>query len=345
MNKKIRNVILGISSAIIILGTSLYIYDCTRPYNIYEKAITKTENENIKHIKNKLISNGEIEELSSQSIDYMVDNTKKIIEIKKNILGKDETSEMLIVDNKLYSKDGEEYINIIDSDYLEEVTSNIKIEGNTTYDNYRDLLMDSVESKDIVMTKETKKVDNKDVALKVFSLTIDKEKAKNIISTYIEKDYIENLDVLVNETINSQIEISKATNVEYTEEEIQELNTQLKIALETSLKEKLNTIEYSDIKILVGVDSSGYVRYREESYDISIDGKGNTITNITEYIAFGSTVEITNPDNIKIKTVEEMVQKQTEEKKKTLKEYALDNPDKEVSVAAAETEKTQKENE
>lgn len=339
MNKTIKRILLGMGSLVMIFGISYGIYQYNKPTNLYERAVNKTEKQNKSHIKNTLISTGDLEELTSQSIDYLIDKKDKVIQVKKTIEGSNETSELLLVKDKVYVKTDDYYVDFANSEYLNSITDNLLVEGNSSYDEFQKALYKNVNKDTMRVEKEVKKIDGKDTKLKVLYLTIEKEKSKEIISSYIEKEYLSDLDLIVNETVKSQVEMSKSADIKFSEEDINKLKTELRTLLEKRLKEKISTIQYSDISIKLGVDSSGLIRYKEENYTLSIEGKENSIQSTTEYLDFGSSVEVTDPTKVTIKSLDEAMNEKKEEKKEEYKDYALENPDKNVSLSDVDKEK------
>lgn len=340
MSKLIKNIAISLGSVISILGISYFCYDYTRPYNIYKRAIAKTDKQNIFHIKNKLISEGDLDELFSQEVEYKVNKSKKVIEVFKTAEDNETKQEILIVDDKLYIKNGNEYSDILDSTYMKEITNGLKIKGNDIYDEFNSKLQNSIDKDSISVKKDVKKINNEDVSLKMINLNIDDKKAKKIISKYIEEDYLSNLNNLVDETIDSQVEVAKKSNITYiSDEEIANLKEELTKALKENLENKLSSMKYSDIQIKIGVDKHGYIRYSEENYTVSIDGKNNNIKNVTNYIAFGKKVGVTDPKTIKVKEIDKLIEKSKSNQKEEYKEYALENADKEVTLSDFEEDK------
>lgn len=342
INKKIKNICMGIGIVLFVFIGSCTIYSYTRPFNIYQRAVTKTMKENKTHIKNELISSGEIDELKSQQIEYSIDKKNQFVEIKGDSIGEDCT-EMLISKDKLYLKYGDDYVNIMDSDYINsltnKLTSSLNLDGDNIYDDYQQELINSIDKKNITKERVIQNINNKDMPLTMLTLTIDKDKAKDLIHSYIEKNFSKNMDQLVDETIAAQVSLTKASNITYTSDDIKTLKNIMLDNLKKSLQEKLNTIEYSDMKMLIGVDSIGYIRYREEEYELSIDNKKNSIKNTTEYLDFGKNVNLTNLDSVKVLSVEEFLANKKETQKEELKNFALKNPNKEISIENATQDK------
>lgn len=339
LHKHLNKILIGLGACIVLVGVSYFAYDYTKPFNVYERAFAKTNKENKVNIQNTLITSGEIEELNSQAIEYSVDRDKKIIEMKKNNGNDDSKTEILIDDKTLYLKieDGK-YVNIVDSDYLNEFTNNIKIEGNNIYDTFQEKIRDSFDKENIQENTIDKKIGDKDYKLKELTLVVPKEKAKDIILSYIKEDFYENSDKLIDETIKVQEQSYAKDGKQLSDEDKQKLKEQMSKIFATNLEDKLKNIEYSDITIKVGIDKSGYIRYREESYDVIMDNKSNTLRNITEYVSFGNDVTLTNPKEIELMDYEEYVNKKKQENKEEIKKYALENPDEDINLTKIKEE-------
>lgn len=344
LNKKSIIILILISLIMCIIGLSYFIYNFNKPFNIYERAYSQTIKENKIFIKNTLITSGDIEELNSQSIEYSVDKNKKIIDIIKNNGKDNEKSQLLIEDKKLYLKtEDEKYVNITNSSYLDEFTNNMKIEGNNVYDEFQQQIRDSFDKNNILKEKINKRIGDIDYKLIELTLTVPKEKAKEIISSYIKKDFSENSQELVEETILAQEQSILSTGKSLSNEDKKKLENEMLNLLKTNLEKKIESMDYSDITIKVCVDTEGYIRYREESYDIIIGEKTNTLKNITEYVLFGNNVEITNPKKIDIIDFETYIKEQKEKHKEEIKDFALENPDEDLSISNVK-QKTEEKN-
>lgn len=338
VKNKIINIIMFCIFVIAGTGAGSYIYYINQPVNVYERALKKTISENRTSIKNTVNTTGEIDGLTSQTILCSTDKEQKILEVSK--ADSDTQAQLLIVNNTLYLKDKEKYVNIADNNYIKTFTNNIKMAGNTDYDNFQEKIQESISKENLQLTKVTKKIGNIDVDLRMVDLVVPQKKAEKLISEYVKKDYEENAKKLVEETVAAQEKIS---NIKYTEEETNKLKAKLNKKIEDNLKEKLDNMSYSDIKIKVGIDNKGYIRYKEEKYSITLEGKSSNIQNITEYIAFGKNVEITNPNTIEKESLEEYLNNQKEKQKTSVKDSALNDPDGnlDLSISTKTEEKTQ----
>lgn len=323
MNTKIKKMLYSVGVTFLVLGISIGLYSYNKPFNVYQRALEKTSKQTKINIKSNLASSGKLEELSSQSVEYAIDKENKIIEVSKKEKDKTKTN-LYINKDKLYVKDGDYYVDILNSDYIDKLTSNLTVEGTDIYDAYQSNISKSIDKNSIKVKKGTKTINNQKVKLKLLEITIDKDKAKKIISEYIKKEYLSNLENVVSETIESEVELAKSNNITYSDEEIETLKEKLLETLTSKLEEKLKSMKYSNIEIIIGVDKNGLIRYREEKYNITIDKKNNSIKNTTKYIAFGDDVKITNPKSIKVKKYEDIVTEHANEMKEELKENSLD---------------------
>lgn len=315
----------------ILLGINIYNY--MKPYNIYVRALEKTNNENIMYIKNKITSTGDINGLENQSLEYKINKKDNIMEIKKNLLGLEGSNDIYIHGEKIYLKYKDKYVNFVDSDFMNKIFSNLKVKGNTSYENYEKQIREKIDKNHI--TKETivKNINDMDLELKLYTMTINKNDAKKIISSYIKESFNNNLDELIDETVSTQIELSKLSQKEYTEDEISLLKKELKNTLLTTLNNKIDNMDYSDIILKVGIDNNGYIKYREENYNLTIEGKINNIKNVTEYLDFGKNVVFEDINDSNIISKEEYLKQQTNEQKKEIKDYALQNPEEDISLS------------
>lgn len=251
------------------------------------------------------------------------------MKLKKDKTESRDSSELLVVDKLLYLKDGDNYIEITDSNYLDTFTNNMKIEGNEIYNVFQEKIRNSFDKKNIKKENIVKTIDDIEYNLIEYTLVVPKEEAKDIISSYIKDDFEKNLKQLVSETIDTQ---EKTNENKMSEEDKVKLKEEMESLLNINLEEKIKNMEFSDISIKVDVDKSGYIRYRNESYSINIEGKTNQLENITEYLSFGKDVKITNPNDIKIKDLDLYLNEQKEKEKKQVKSFILENPDKEINL-------------
>ena len=308
-------------------------YYINRPVNVYERGLKKTLAATKTSVQNTINTKGDINELNSQTFLCSTDKEKNLIEVTK--VDKNIQSQLLIVGDTLYLKDNEKYVNIADSNYLSKFTNNMNLEGNSIYDNFQEKIRESISKDNLEMKKENMTIGGKEYTLKMINLVVPKEKAQEIISAYVKDDFEKNADTLIDETIQTQETLS---NKPFSDEEKKSLTEKMKEQLMGNLKEKIDNMGYSDITIKVGIDNAGYVRYREENYTMALEGKNSIIQNVTEYVAFGKDVQITNPDTIEKEDLETYLEKQKEKQKENIKNNALENPNGEVDLSKANKE-------
>lgn len=331
MKKRIiTNITLFLAAVVLTTGVGSYIYYRNRPVNVYERGLKKTLEATRTSVQNTINTSGDINELNSQTFFCSTDKEKNILEVTK--IDKDIQSQVLVVGNELYLKDNSKYVNIADSDYLKKFTNNMKLEGNKIYDDFQEKIRESISKKNLEMKKEKVTIGNKDYVLRMIDLVVPKEKAEEIISAYVKDDFESNADTLIDETISTQQTLSNAT---FSEKEKQSLKDKMKEQLLGNLQEKLDNMKYSDITIRVGIDDDGYIRYREENYTMTLEGKNSTIQNITQYLAFGKDVQITNPDTIEKEDLETYLENQKEKQKNNIKNNALEHPNGEIDITKA----------
>lgn len=320
-----------IFSIFLIVSISIYIYNYTKPYNLYVRALSQTTKEKQVLIQSTLNTKGELKELKSKSIKYSLDRDKKIIYLTKN--EDDEETELLVYEKTLYLKiDENKFAKITDSSYLDKFTNDVKYDGDSTYDDFQKQIRDNIDKNNIKKEKIEKQIGETNYELTQLTLTVPKDMAKEIISNYLLKDFNENLESLVNETVDLQETQLLETENPMTNEDKESLKEEMTKILTSNLEEKIKNMNFSDITIKIAIDKKGYIRYREEEYIMEIDGEKSNISNINEYICFGKNTSIIDPKGIEVIDYKDYLEEQKLLNQEKVLKYTVENPNEDIDI-------------
>lgn len=328
---KLKIILSSLGCMFILVVGGLYAYDYIQPYKMYQRALSQTTKEKKVLMQTTSETTNELNEIVTKSMKYALDRENKTFYLTKEEDNKE--TELLVHEKSLYLKIGDnEYTKITDSSYLDSFTNDIKYDGDTDYEEFQKQITQNIDRNNIKKETVERKIGDKDYNLTQLTLTVPKDIAKELISNYLVKDFNNNLDKLVDETISLQEIQFSTTDTPITEEDKENLKEEMTKLLSENIKEKVESIEFSDIKIEIAIDNKGYIRYRNESYEMIMDGTKNTINNINEYIDFGKNVEIISPDDIDLVDYEEYLEKQKEINQEKILKYTIENPAEAIDV-------------